>query len=226
MLCHSVRRVLPYKKVLTSVCAGVSSKAKHELPELPYKYDALKPAICEEIMELHHKVHHATYVKNLNAAEEKYAEAQAEDNLGAMIALQPALKFNGGGHLNHSIFWTNLSPNGGGDPVGGLMDAIQKDFGDFKSFKQQLTTATVAIQGSGWGWLGYNKVTKGLEIRTTANQDPLQPTTGLVPLLGFDVWEHAYYLQYKSARIDYVNAIYDIVSWANVNERFNAAIGA
>ncbi|KAK2562129.1 Superoxide dismutase [Mn], partial [Acropora cervicornis] len=187
MLCRSVRRVLPYKKVLTSVCAGVSSKAKHELPELPYKYDALKPAICEEIMQLHHKVHHATYVKNLNAAEEKYAEAQAE---------------------------------------GGLMDAIQKDFGDFKSFKQQLTTATVAIQGSGWGWLGYNKVTKGLEIRTTANQDPLQPTTGLVPLLGFDVWEHAYYLQYKSARIDYVNAIYDIVSWANVTERFNAAIGA
>lgn len=146
-------------------------------------------------MQLHHSKHHATYVNNLNVAEEKLAEAKAKNDVSAIISLAPALKFNGGGHLNHSIFWQNMCPNGSGDPSGALAEAIKRDFGSFDNMKARLSGATVAIQGSGWGWLGFNKATKRLEITTCANQDPLEATMGLVPLFGIDVWEHAYYLQ-------------------------------
>jgi len=145
------------------------------------------------------------------------------EDLKTMIALGPALRFHGGGHLNHSIFWQNLSPNGGGEPEGELMSAIQKDFGSFENFKNNLSAATVAIQGSGWGWLGYNKTTKTLAISTQPNQDPLEAVTGLVPLLGIDVWEHAYYLQYKNVRADYVKNLFKIVNWKDVAERLAAA---
>jgi len=142
-----------------------------------------------------------------------------------MIALQSGIKFNGGGYINHSIFWTNLAPKkqgGGTPPEGALADAINKDFGSLDSFIQKMTAQTVAIQGSGWGWLGYNKDADRLEIAACQNQDPLV-TQGLIPLLGIDVWEHAYYLQYKNVRPDYVKAIWDIVNWKNVSERFEAA---
>lgn len=197
---------------------------KYQLPNLPYEYEALEPVISGEIMRVHHTKHHQTYVNNLNAALEKYAQAEAKNDLAEMVNLQSAIKFNGGGHLNHSIFWTNLAPKskGGGEgPNGELMDAIQEEFGSLQRFIEAFNTMTAAIQGSGWGWLGYNKATGLLELTTCANQDPLS-TKGLVPLLGIDVWEHAYYLQYKSARVDYLKAIWSIVNWQNVQERFRA----
>lgn len=198
---------------------------QYQLPELPYDFAALEPVISAEIMKLHYEKHHATYVKNLNDATEKFQEAQVKNDLQAMIALQQVIKFNGGGHINHSIFWTNLSPKnkeGGVPPNGGLVEALNRDFGSVQGFIDQLTTRAVAIQGSGWGWLGYNKAKDRLEIATCDNQDPLS-TKGLVPLLGIDVWEHAYYLQYKNVRADYVKAIWGIVNWKNVSERFQQA---
>uniref|UniRef100_A0A7M4FLA1 Superoxide dismutase n=1 Tax=Crocodylus porosus TaxID=8502 RepID=A0A7M4FLA1_CROPO len=138
------------------------------------------------------------------------------------VSLQPALKFNGGGHINHTIFWTNLSPSGGGEPQGELLEAIKRDFGSFASFKEKLTAVSVGVQGSGWGWLGFNKEQGRLQIAACANQDPLQGTTGLVPLLGIDVWEHAYYLQYKNVRPDYLKAIWNVINWENVSSRYSA----
>nr|QBH73418.1 manganese-iron superoxide dismutase [Nicoletia phytophila] len=202
---------------------GGAQRLKHTLPDLPYDYNALEPVISAEIMQLHHSKHHATYVNNLNVAEEKLAEAKAKNDVGTIISLAPALKFNGGGHINHSIFWQNLCSGGSGEPDGELMQAIKNDFGSFENMKATLTAATVGIQGSGWGWLGYNKQTCRLEITTCANQDPLQPTTGLVPLFGIDVWEHAYYLQYKNVRPDYVKAIYNVANWKDVAARYAKA---
>jgi len=201
----------------------VLSQAKHTLPDLPYDYNALEPTISADIMQIHHSKHHATYVTNLNVAEEKLQQATAKGDVSSIVGLGSALKFNGGGHINHSIFWQNLSPKGGGEPSGDLLAAIKKDFGSFENFKTRLSTASVGIQGSGWGWLGFNKTTKALEIATCANQDPLEATTGLVPLFGIDVWEHAYYLQYKNVRADYVKNIFNIANWTDVAQRFGKA---
>jgi len=198
-------------------------RSKHTLPSLPYDYKALEPAIAGEIMELHHSKHHATYVNNLNTAEDQLKECIEKGDVSGMISVQGALKFNGGGHINHSIFWTNLAPGGGGKPDGELLAAIERDFGSFDNFKTQMTAKTVAIQGSGWGWLGFDQAKGCLQLATCANQDPLQGTTGLIPLLGIDVWEHAYYLQYKNVRPEYVKAIWEVVDWKNVAERFTAA---
>ncbi|KAJ8399451.1 hypothetical protein AAFF_G00411630 [Aldrovandia affinis] len=206
-----------------SLSCVVSSKQKHTLPDLAYDYGALEPHINAEIMQLHHSKHHATYVNNLNVTEEKYKEALAKGDVTAQVALQPALKFNGGGHVNHTIFWTNLSPDGGGEPQGELMNAIKRDFGSFEKMKEKMSVATVAVQGSGWGWLGFDSGSGRLRIAACSNQDPLQGTTGLIPLLGIDVWEHAYYLQYKNVRPDYVKAIWNVVNWENVAKRLQSA---
>lgn len=195
---------------------------KFELPELPYDFDALEPVISAEIMKLHWDKHHRGYVTNLNAALEKYAAAESKNDLAEMIFLDSAIKFNGGGHVNHSIFWTNLAPQGkggGGKPEGALLEAITKTFESFEKFVELFSAKAVAIQGSGWAWLGLNKANGKLVIETCCNQDPLS-TKGLVPLLGVDVWEHAYYLQYKNVRADYVKKIWDVVNWKNVAERF------
>lgn len=197
----------------------------YKLPELPYDFSALEPVISAEIMELHYTKHHQTYVKKLNEALEKYQVADAKQDLQQMIALEKAIKFNGGGHVNHSIFWTNLAPiaKGGGEgPKGELLQAIKNKYGSLEIFLERFSAKTVDIQGSGWGWLGYNKVNKGLCMVTCANQDPLS-TQDLVPLLGVDVWEHAYYLQYKNVRADYVKNIWKIVNWKNVEERYAQA---
>ncbi|VDK21774.1 unnamed protein product [Taenia asiatica] len=204
-------------------CTRVLSAKKHTLPDLPYDFGALEPVISAEIMKCHYEKHHATYVNNLNIAEEKFAEALHKGDVSAMIALQPALKFNGGGHINHSIFWCNLCPNGGGEPSGPLADAIKRDFGSFEAFKEKMTNAAVSVQGSGWGWLGFEPSSGRLRITACANQDPLEGTTGLKPLLGIDVWEHAYYLQYKNQRPDYVKAIWKIINWKDVAERLAKA---
>ncbi|KAL5509745.1 hypothetical protein EMCRGX_G005164 [Ephydatia muelleri] len=175
-------------------------------------------------MEIHYTKHHATYVNNLNVAEDQLKDFVGRGDVNSMIAVQNAVRFNGGGHINHSIFWNNLTPHGGGQPKGDLLAAIQRDFGSFDTFKTQLASKTVAIQGSGWGWLGYNKERGKLDLAVCSNQDPLQATTGLIPLLGIDVWEHAYYLQYKNVRGDYVKAIWDIVNWKDVSARYDAAV--
>lgn len=201
------------------------SAATYQLPDLPYDFSALEPVISAEIMELHYSKHHKAYVTNLNNALAKYHEAEGKKDLAAMVALQSAIKFNGGGHMNHSIFWTILtSPKKaeGAPSKGPFLEMIQRDFVSFDAFKEKLTDSTVAIQGSGWGWLGYNKNLKRLEIATCANQDPLS-TQGLVPLLGVDVWEHAYYLQYKNVRADYVKAVWQIFDWKKIVERFTQA---
>ncbi len=198
---------------------------QEKLPTLPYEFGDLEPFVASEIMTLHYSKHHQAYVNNLNKALEQYADAEAKNNVAQMIALQSAIKFNGGGHVNHSIFWTNLAPqkNGGGELAKGpLLDAITQEFGSKEAFIEQMSAKAVAIQGSGWAWLGYNPTKKRLEIATCDNQDPLS-TKGLIPLLGIDVWEHAYYIQYKNVRGDYVKALWNVINWKNVEERFTNA---
>ncbi|KAJ3105942.1 hypothetical protein HDU97_007288 [Phlyctochytrium planicorne] len=172
-------------------------------------------------MQLHHAKHHQTYVTNLNLFEEKLADATQKNDTSAVLALNSALNFNYGGHVNHSIFWKNLAPQkeGGGDlSKGVLLSAIQKEFGSLDEFIKTFNAQTVAVQGSGWGWLVYNKNSKKIEITTTANQDPIKGP--LVPLLGIDVWEHAYYLQYKNVRPDYLKAVWNVVNWKDVSSRY------
>lgn len=197
----------------------------YELPELPYELNALEPVISKEIMDIHYNKHHSAYVKNLNAAMEKFMEAESNENIQVMTALLGAINFNGGGHINHTIFWTNLAPEGkggGGAPSGHLATAINNEFGSFQNFVDQFTNKTNMIQGSGWGWLGYSKEKQNIEIVTCPNQDSLS-SKGLIPLLGVDVWEHAYYLQYKNVRLDYLKNIWRIINWKNVAERFEKA---
>lgn len=201
------------------------ARGAHALPPLKYDFNALEPHISGTIMEIHHTKHHQGYINNLIAAVKKLAEAEAANDIKAMNALLPAIKFNGGGHLNHTIFWTNMAPNGGGEPSGPIAQAIDDSFGSFQAFKDKFSAASVGVKGSGWGWLGYSPASKKLEIATCQNQDPLQLTHGLIPLLGLDVWEHAYYLQYKNLRADYVKAFFNVINWENVNQRYQKATG-
>jgi superoxide dismutase, Fe-Mn family len=205
---------------------STTQQQQYQLPTLPYDFGDLEPVISAEIMTLHYTKHHQAYVNNLNKALEQYGEAEQKGNLSAMITLEQAIKFNGGGHINHSIFWTNLAPKnkgGGIAPQGVLANAIDQQYGSLANFIELFSNKTIAIQGSGWGWLGYDKESKRLTISACANQDPLS-TLGFVPLLGIDVWEHAYYLQYKNVRADYVKAIWGIVNWKNVADRYQEAI--
>ena len=202
------------------------TQAPLTLPDLPYPYEALEPAISREIMEIHHKKHHAAYVTNYNKALEQYKEAEIKGDVALQIALSLQMKFNGGGHVNHSLFWKMLAPqsNGGGQlSEGVLKKAIESEFGSLDQFKELFTAKAQAHQGSGWCWLGYNKSMKRLEIATCDNQDPLS-TKGLIPLLGIDVWEHAYYLQYKNVRPDYIKAFWTVVNWKYVEERYQGAL--
>jgi len=194
--------------------------AQHTLPDLPYAYNALEPYISEQIMTLHHKKHHQTYVNGLNATENAFATTPSPKE---RIALLAALKFNGGGHINHSLFWKNLAPaNQGGGRLqpGPLADAINRDFGSLDNLKKEFNAQTAAIQGSGWGWVGYNSKTKKLEFVPTANQDPLLSHT---PIIGVDIWEHAFYLQYQNVKVDYLNAIWNVINFREAEERYIAA---
>nr|ACV41936.1 superoxide dismutase [Eriocheir sinensis] len=199
------------------------ARGAHALPPLKYDYDALEPHISGMIMEIHHTKHHQGYINNLIAATKKLVEAEAANDVGAMNALLPAIKKFNGGHLNHTIFWTNMAPDAGGEPSGAVADAINESFGSFQSFKDKFSAASVGVKGSGWGWIGYCPKNDKLAIATCQNQDPLQLTHGLVPLLGLDVWEHAYYLQRKNLRADYVKAFFNVINWSNVNERYENA---
>jgi superoxide dismutase, Fe-Mn family len=198
-----------------------------ELPQLPYAYDALEPHIDKETMNIHHTKHHNTYVTNLNNAlqgnEELLAKSVEEviSNLDAVPeAARTAVRNNGGGHANHSLFWQILSPNGGGAPTGELADAINSKFGSFESFKEEFAKAATTRFGSGWAWLS---VSNGeLEVSSTPNQDsPLME--GKTPILGLDVWEHAYYLNYQNRRPDYIGSFWNVVNWDEVSKRYSAA---
>lgn len=204
-----------------SIKTFAQQRSKFTLPDLPYDYNALEPVISAEIMQLHHSKHHATYVNNLNATLEQLDEAESKQDIERMLKLHSSLKFNHGGHVNHSIFWNNLCPvkQAHGEPTGKLHDAINQDFGSFSAFQTEMNAKTTAIQGSGWGWLAFDPHQKKLQIITTNNQDPVS-MMGLVPLLGIDVWEHAYYLQYRNVRADYVKAMWKIINWSDVSKRF------
>jgi Fe-Mn family superoxide dismutase len=203
---------------------------KYELPPVPYSYDSLEPYIDARTMEIHHTKHHQTYTDKLNAALEKCPpEIQEKDILEILSNIQSvppeqrgAINFNGGGFDNHRIFWNNMKPKGEGEPSGTLADAIKTSFGSFPDFKEKFSSNTVAIQGSGWGWLVYNPSTKKVEYKAMPNQTSPR-TEGLVPLLGCDVWEHAYYLKYQNKRPDYVSAWWNTVNWDDVAKRLSEA---
>jgi len=199
----------------------------HELPKLPYAFDALEPHIDARTMEIHHGKHHAGYVAKLNAALEKYPKLQSTsvEELIAGIGTVPedirmAVRNNGGGHANHSLFWQVMSGKGGGEPKGALASAITAAFGDFATFRQQFSDAAATRFGSGWAWLAVDG--KKLVVTSTPNQDsPLME--GKTPILGLDVWEHAYYLKYQNRRPDYVSAWWNVVNWDAVAQRLAAA---
>ncbi|TXC92417.1 superoxide dismutase [Metabacillus litoralis] len=198
----------------------------YELPQLPYAYDALEPHIDKETMNIHHTKHHNTYISNVNAALEGNADLAAKSveelvsNLDAVPeSIRTAVRNNGGGHANHSLFWSILSPNGGGNPTGELGEAINAKFGSYDSFKEEFAKAATTRFGSGWAWLVVNN--GELEVTSTPNQDsPLME--GKTPILGLDVWEHAYYLNYQNRRPDYIASFWNVVNWDEVSKRFIA----
>jgi len=199
--------------------------AAYTLPDLPYDYAALEPAMSGEILQLHHDKHHAAYVKGANDTLEQIAETAENAGPAATVGLEKTLAFNLSGHVLHSIFWKNLSPDGGDRPDGELADAITEHFGSFESFSKRLSTATSSVQGSGWGVLGYEPVSGRLIIEQLYDHHG-NVGVGSTPLLVFDAWEHAYYLQYRNVRPDYVTRLWDLVNWADVAARYQAAKSA
>lgn len=199
----------------------------YSLPALPYPFAALEPNIDARTMEIHHTKHHQAYINNVNTALEAHpalAAKSVEDLIRDLAAvpesIRTAVRNNGGGHANHSLFWTIMAPGAGGEPTGELGEAIKATFGSFANFKEQFTKAAMGRFGSGWAWLSADK--GKLIVESTANQDsPI--SEGRTPLLGIDVWEHAYYLHYQNRRADYVNAFYNVINWGEVSRRFGAA---
>jgi superoxide dismutase, Fe-Mn family len=205
--------------------------AAFSLPDLPYDYNALEPHIDEQTMRIHHTKHHQTYVNNLNAALEKHPDFDAGDDIDALLRrfdsvpeeIKTAVRNNGGGHANHSLFWRVMGPDGGGEPTGALGEAMRSAFGDMASFKEKFANAAKGRFGSGWAWLVVGQG-GGVEVTDTANQDsPLM--NGQTPILGLDVWEHAYYLNYQNRRPDYIDAWWNVVNWDEVARRYEAARG-
>ncbi|QDT42624.1 Superoxide dismutase [Mn] [Gimesia alba] len=201
----------------------------YTLPELPYAYDALEPHIDARTMEIHHTKHHQAYISKANAALEGHDDLAAksiEDLVSDLSAvpesIRGAIRNNGGGHANHSLFWTVMSPNGGGNPSGALGDDINSTFGSYDAFKEQFSNAAATRFGSGWAWLSVDG--GKLVVESTPNQDtPL--SEGRTPILGLDVWEHAYYLNYQNKRPDYISAFYNVINWEEVAKRYAAAKG-
>jgi Fe-Mn family superoxide dismutase len=200
------------------------------LPDLPYSYNALEPYIDAQTMEIHHSKHHQKYIDTFNATLEKISPALNDKSAIEILSnindvpesVRGAINFNGGGYYNHKIFWKNMKPNGGGEPGGVLADAINASFGSFANFKEDFTSKTAPLQGSGWGWLVYNPSSKNVEYKATSNQtSPI--TENLIPLLGIDVWEHAYYLKYQNKRPDYISAWWNVINWDDVESRLQKA---
>jgi len=196
--------------------------ANYTLPDLPYDYAALEPHISGTVMQLHHDKHHAAYVAGANAALEQLAAARSAGDFANVNKLEKDLAFNLGGHTNHSIFWTNLSPHGGDKPTGDLEAAIDDHFGSFDAFRAHFSAAALGVQGSGWAGLFWDSIGENLIIQQFFDQQS-QFAAGTVPLLLLDVWEHAYYLDYRNVRADYVKAFWNIADWSNVQTRFGTA---
>lgn len=196
--------------------------APYVLPDLAYDYAALEPHISARIMELHHSKHHKAYVDGANNALAGLEEARETGNFANINRLEKDLAFHLGGHINHSIFWTNLAPKSGGVPEGELASAIDEFFGSFEKFQAHFTAASMGIQGSGWGVLSWDPVGKRLIIQQLFDQQG-NTAQGTIPILQLDMWEHAFYLDYQNVKADYVKAFWNIVNWANVTQRFEAA---
>jgi Fe-Mn family superoxide dismutase len=198
----------------------------HELPPLPYSYDALEPYIDEQTMRLHHDIHHAGYVSGLNNAEAKLAEARAEGDYGLVKHWSREAAFHGSGHLLHSIFWPNMisASEAAASPGGALGEAIDRSFGSFDAFKAQFIAASNAVEGSGWSILAYRPSDDALVILTAEKHQNLTQW-GVIPLLVLDVWEHAYYLRYQNRRAEYVNNFFNIINWDDVTARYDSARG-
>ncbi|KAL4895740.1 Manganese/iron superoxide dismutase [Aspergillus ambiguus] len=200
---------------------------KFTLPPLPYAYDALEPSISKQIMEIHHQKHHQTYVTNLNAALEAQSTAQQANNVPQLISLQQKIKFNGGGHINHSLFWTNLAPYGSEETnidrcAPTLKAAIEGQWGSVAKFQESFNGVLLSLQGSGWGWLVRYPGPQGkLGIVSTKDQDPV---TEQVPVFGVDMWEHAYYLQYTNNKASYANEIWKVINWKTAEERYQGGV--
>ena len=195
----------------------------YTLPKLNYGYDALEPHLSARIIELHHSKHHQAYVDGANATLNKLAAARDAGDFGALVGLEKTLAFHLSGHVLHSIYWTNLSPQGGGEPDGALRDTINKDFNDFASFKAHMTQATIGVQGSGWALLSWDPLGARLVIEQVENHQNSTVQNATV-LLAIDAWEHAYYLQYENRRADYAQEIWNVINWDDVTERFSAEI--
>ena len=191
----------------------------YELPELPYGYDALEPHVTSELLELHHGAHHAAYVKGANDTLDKLEDARSEREFDHIGQLEKSLAFNVAGHVLHSLLWKNLAPGGGSSPTGELATALKQDFGGFGGFKDQLTAAAAAVQGSGWGALSWEPLGKRLLVEQVYDH---QGNTGnsTVPILVVDMWEHAYYLKYRNKKAAWLEAFWQLVNWADVGERF------
>ena len=198
--------------------------AEYKLPDLPYDYAALEPHYSGQILELHHDKHHAAYVAGANTTLDKLAEARSKEDFGGVVGLEKTLAFNLSGHVLHSIFWKNLSPDGGDKPTGDLASAIDEHFGSFDGFKAHLTQATSTIQGSGWGVLAWEPLGRRLVVEQVYDHQG-NVGQGAVPLLVFDAWEHAWYLQYKNVKADFFAALWNIINWTDVAERFSGAKG-
>jgi Fe-Mn family superoxide dismutase len=205
----------------TSRSEGVAVTT-YKLPDLPYDPGALEPHISGQIIELHHDKHHATYVKGANDTLDKLASAREKDDFGAIVGLEKSLAFNLSGHVLHSLYWNNMSPDGGDKPEGELASAIDESFGSFDVFRNQLTQATTTVQGSGWGALMWDPLGQRLyTAQIYDHQDNIGQ--GSTPLLVIDIWEHAFYLQYKNVKADYVEAFWNIVNWDGVAQRYQKA---
>jgi Fe-Mn family superoxide dismutase len=199
--------------------------AEYALPDLPFDYGALAPHIAGEIMELHHSKHHQTYVNAANDVLDKLAAARDTGDYGAIVGLEKTLAFNLGGHVNHSIFWNNLSPDGGDKPTGDLAAALDEHFGSFDAFRAHFTAAATTIQGSGWAVLGWDTLGRRLLVHQLYDQQANLPA-GQIPLVMLDMWEHAFYLQYRNVKPDYVKAWWNVVDWADAADRFAKARAA
>ena len=196
--------------------------SQYTLPDLPYDYSALEPHISGRIMELHHSKHHQAYVNGANTALEQIAEARDSGNLANINKLEKDLAFNLGGHINHSVFWQNMSPNGGGEPTGVLAETLSSHFGSIEQFRSQFAATAMGVQGSGWSVLAWDSLGARPVIFQLFDQQGNAPL-GVTPLLQLDVWEHAYYLDYQNMRADYVKAFWEVVSWDDVEQRFERA---
>ncbi|MDH7479359.1 MAG: superoxide dismutase [Syntrophomonadaceae bacterium] len=197
--------------------------AAHQLPALPYAYDALEPHYDEATLRIHHDRHHQGYVDGLNRAEQKLAEAREKNDYALIKHWEKELAFHGSGHLLHTLFWEGMSPSGGGEPAGPLRQQIEADFGSFSAFKAQFTAAAAAVEGSGWGLLAWSPQLSRLQILQVEKHQDLT-LWGAVPLLTVDVWEHAYYLRYQNQRAAYLEAWWNLVNWRSVEEKFQLAV--